>query len=168
MMLGAREIPNLEELGNGVAFVDRGNMSETPMFSRFSRDEILALASVMRAYQAEPFTAFIHEGDPGDFMIFLLEGEVEVIKAHATENEKLIATVGPGKTLGEMSLIDGEPRFATCVAASRALFFVLSHAHLEHLMSERPQLASKILMQIAVLLNQRLRQISAKLLEYLR
>jgi CRP-like cAMP-binding protein len=168
MMFGGREIPNLKELGDTLAFIDRGNMSHTPMFSRFSRDEIAALASVMRAYQAEPFTAFIHEGDPGDFMIFLLEGEVEVFKAHATQDEKLIATVGPGKTLGEMSMIDGEPRFATCVAASRALFFVLSRAHLERLMTERPQLASKILMQIAVLLNQRLRQISAKLLEYLR
>jgi CRP/FNR family transcriptional regulator, cyclic AMP receptor protein len=170
VILGGREIPTLQALGDAVAFVDRNqeSVAHAPMFSSFSREETSALASAMQAYQVEPLTAFIFEGDAGDFMVFLLEGEVEVFKGYATMKEKLIAAVGPGKTLGEMSLIDGEPRFATCVSVGRVIFFVLSRAGLERLLSEQPALAAKILMQLAALLNQRLRNISDKLLEYLK
>ena len=76
---------------------------------------------------------------------------------------KLIATVDAGKTLGEMSMIDGEPRFATCVAAEPCVIAVLSRENLARIILEQPILGAKILMELVLMLSQRLRQTSVKL-----
>lgn len=62
-------------------------------------------------------------------------------------------------------MIDGEPRFATCVAAEDTAFGMLDRDGFREIMDKQPVLASKILLHLVVLLNQRLRQTSAKLLE---
>jgi CRP-like cAMP-binding protein len=80
---------------------------------------------------------------------------------------RLIAVIDEGKTLGEMSMIDGEPRFATCVAVEPTLTAVLSADHLARIILEQPILGAKILMQLALMLSQRLRQTSSRLVEYL-
>ncbi len=70
----------------------------------------------MRCYRAPLGTEIIREGDDGDFMVLILEGSVEIVKKDIRGQAQIMGTAGPGKTLGEMSLIDGEPRFASCVA----------------------------------------------------
>jgi CRP/FNR family cyclic AMP-dependent transcriptional regulator len=80
---------------------------------------------------------------------------------------RLIAVVGPGQSLGEMSMIDGEPRFATCVASEDCLISVLTREALARIILEQPILGAKILMELVLMLSQRLRQTSAKLVDYM-
>jgi len=54
------------------------------------------------------------QGDPGDFMYVVVEGEVEVIL-----REKVITKLAPGEILGEMALIDNRPRSASARASAR-------------------------------------------------
>ncbi len=49
---------------------------------------------------------------------------MEVFKQDRCNTPKLIASVEAGKTLGEMSMIDGAPRVATCVAAEPCVIAV--------------------------------------------
>jgi len=161
-------VANLTLLGEASASSDFFQLIEqAPLFSNASRSDARLISTFMQLYRVEAGTPFIAEGDSGDFMVFVLEGAVDVIKAHGTPKQKLIATVGPGKTLGEMSMIDGEPRFATCVAAQPTVFSVLTGERLIRLIEEHPALGAKILLQLAMLLNQRLRAISARLVEAL-
>jgi len=62
-----------------------------------------------------------------------------------------------------MSMIDGEPRFATCVAAEACVIAVLSRENLARIILEQPILGAKILMELVLMLSQRLRQTSVKL-----
>ena len=71
------------------------------------------------------------------------------------------------ETLGEMSMIDGEPRFATCVAAERCMIAVLTRESLARIILEQPILGAKILMELVLMLSQRLRQTSSKLVGYM-
>ena len=164
-----RAIPNLKSLGDGGKFSDAifELIENAPLFSKITREEARLLSSAMQVYRAEPGTPFIGEGDPGEFLALLLDGKVEVIKHYQTPDATLIATVGGGKTLGEMSMIDGQPRFATCVAMSKATFAVLSRDDLLRIIEEQPALGAKLLLQLVVLLSQRLRIVSAKLVEAL-
>ena len=77
----------------------------------------------------------------------------------------MIAQVDAGKTLGEMSMIDGEARFATCVAAEPTVVAVLDRESLARIIVEQPMLGAKILMQMVLMLSQRLRSTSGRLLQ---
>jgi CRP-like cAMP-binding protein len=78
-----------------------------------------------------------------------------------------MTTVGPGMTLGEMSMIDGEPRFATCLASRITVFAVLGRDNMAKIILDHPSLGSKILVKLVTMLSLRLRQTSAKLLQYM-
>jgi CRP-like cAMP-binding protein len=133
----------------------------------FSPAEVRLLAHFMDVFRADSGAEIIREGDGGDFMLMIVEGRVEVRKRDRWNTQQLIAVVDAGKTLGEMSMIDGEPRFATCVAAEPALIAVLDREALARIIVEQPMLGAKILMEVVLMLSQRLRATSQRLLELL-
>ena len=64
-------------------------------------------------------------------------------------------------------MIDGEPRFATCRTTQATTFGVLTRDNMAKIILEHPQLGSKILVKLVTMLSARLRQTSARLLQYL-
>jgi CRP-like cAMP-binding protein len=70
-------------------------------------------------------------------------------------------------TLGEMSMIDGEPRFATCVATETTVFAVLHRDDMAKIILDHTSLGSKILVKLVSMLSTRLRQTSARLLQHM-
>ena len=162
-------LANLEPLGDATQYATQihGMISYSPMFENFNLAEIRLLSHFMQAYRAEPGVEIIREGEPGDFMIMLIEGRIEVFKQDRWNAPRIIAVIAPGKTLGEMSMIDGEPRFATCVAAERCMIAVLTRESLARIILEQPILGAKILMELVLTLSQSLRQTSSKLVSYM-
>jgi CRP-like cAMP-binding protein len=162
-------LANLEPLGDASQYATQihGMISYSPLFENFNLAEIRLLSHFMQAYRAEPGIEIIREGEPGDFMMLLIEGRIEVFKQDRWNAPRLIALIEPGKTVGEMSMIDGEPRFATCVAAERCMIAVLSRESLARIIIEQPILGAKILMELVLMLSQRLRQTSSRLLGYM-
>lgn len=165
--LGGRYIEGLSHLGSGLAFAEKlsDGLRGARVFKDLTAEEAKLLAGYLELFRVQTGTPFIFEGDEGSFMVVVLSGQVNVFKQFDAPNPKLVASVGAGKILGEMSMIDGEPRFATCVAAEDTTFAMLDRNAFLQIMEQRPGLASKILLHLVVLLNQRLRQTSAKLLE---
>ena len=166
----ARALPSsYEKIGDATVFVDRihGMLDKIELFEGFDRAEIRQFARFMAAYRVPMGAEIIREGDPGDYLLLLIEGDVDVFKNDREGMRKRIAVVGPGKTLGEMSMIDGAPRFSTCVAATQATFGMLTREDLTRIIADQPMLGAKILMQLVVMLSQRLRQTSDKLVNYL-
>jgi CRP-like cAMP-binding protein len=158
-------LSHLEYLGDATQFAGKMHrmISYSPLFENFNMAEIRLMSHFMHVYRAGPGQEIIHEGEQGDFMLLMIEGSVEVFKQDRWNTPKLIASVEAGKTLGEMSMIDGEPRFATCVAAETCVFAVLSRENLARIILEQPILGAKILMELVLMLSQRLRQTSVKL-----
>jgi CRP-like cAMP-binding protein len=160
---------SLEYLGDGnVAkdgFFDRAVMSQ--FFAGFDCEEITTLAGFFHVLRATPGLPVIHEGGSGDYMLLVLSGRVDVLKRAQDGSSRLMATVGPGMTLGEMSMIDGEPRFATCMAIEPTTVAVLTRDDMRRIIEDAPRLGTKILLNLMTLLAQRLRRTSAKLLDLL-
>ena len=163
------QLLNLEVLGDATQFATQihNMVSYSPLFENFNLAEIRLLSHFMQMYRAEPGVEIIREGEPGDFMMMLVEGRVEVFKQDRWNAPRLIALIEPGKTVGEMSMIDGEPRFATCVSAERCMIAVLTRESLARIILEQPILGAKILMELVLMLSQRLRQTSSKLVSYM-
>ena len=106
------------------------------------------------------------EGAHGGYMFFIVEGEVEVIKQF--DNKKhTIAKLSEGRSVGEMSLIDGSPRSATVRAITTLKLIVLKREDFVKLNDEEPAIANKILMGIATLLSLSLRDTNNRFTEKL-
>ena len=167
--IGSRYIEGLNHVGSGLALsaeIDSAVRSAR-VFSELSAHEAGLLRGFLDVFRVQNGESFIFEGDEGSFMVLVLTGQVNVFRQFNSANPKLIAAVGPGKTLGEMSMIDGEPRFATCVAAEDTTFAMLDRKAFREIVEKHPALASKILLHLVALLNQRLRQASTKLVEFM-
>ena len=160
-------IPDVEFLGDAMPFVGRIReiIEAIQLFEDFEPDELEGLARYMRCYRAPLGTEIIREGDDGDFMLLLLDGSVEIVKKDVRGLAQIMGSAGPGKTLGEMSLIDGEPRFASCVALETVEIAVLDRESLSRIIAEEPRIGVKLMMELLMLLNQRLRSVSSQLLD---
>ena len=161
------QIPNIEYLGDAVPFVGRIReiIEVIQLFEDFGKQELEHLAVYMSCYRAPAGTEIIRDGETGDFMLLLIEGSVEIMKKDATGLPARIGLAEPGKTLGEMSLIDGEPRFASCVALDTVELAVLDRESLSRIIAEEPRIGVKLMMELLMLLNQRLRSVSAQLMD---
>ena len=159
--------PNLTSLGDAGPFVERMRevMDHIRLFEDFEAQELESLARYMSCYLAPADTEIIREGETGDFMLLIIEGSVEIVKLDASGLPTRIGMAGPGKTLGEMSLVDGEPRFASCIAVVDTLFAVLDRDNLSRILADEPRIGVKILMELLMLLNQRLRNVSTELVK---
>lgn len=161
-----KHLTQLEHLGDATQFSAQIHalIPRCDLLENFSTAEVRLLAHFMDVYRAPAGVEIIHEGEGGDFMLMLIEGKVEVQKQDRWNTPQLIAVVEAGKTLGEMSMIDGEPRFATCIAAEPTLVAVLDRENLARIIVEQPMLGAKILMELVLMLSQRLRATSGRLL----
>jgi CRP/FNR family transcriptional regulator, cyclic AMP receptor protein len=120
--------------------------------------EVLTLAAGVKLFD---------EGSASRHMSIIVEGEVKIQKTSFAEEIKILATLGRGKVIGEMSVIDGEPRSATAVASRGTTLLILQQSAYEHLVEERPDVAVRMLSRIAKTLSQRLRATSGQLIEKL-
>jgi CRP/FNR family transcriptional regulator, cyclic AMP receptor protein len=162
-------LKSLEHLGEGTALAQQiyDMIGRSRFFDDFSRDDVQELAGFMQVYRAEPGSMIIREGDVDDYMLLIIQGKVDIVKTDKRGVIQAMTSVGPGMTLGEMSMIDGEPRFATCIAVEPTTFAVLSREAMVRIILEEPSLGAKLLIKLVTLLSQRLRQTSSTLLHYM-
>jgi CRP-like cAMP-binding protein len=166
---GRKLLATLEDLGAGTAYADQvfSLVGRSPFFAEFNRDDVNLLAGYMHIYHARPEQTIIREGDIGDFMLLIIRGEVDIYKQNLMGEQQLMTSVTPGMTLGEMSMIDGEPRFATCIALKETTFGVITRDTMVKIILEKPSLGAKILIKLVTMLSQRLRHTSGMLLQYM-
>ena len=82
----------------------------------------------------------IREGEPGDVMYVVLEGEVEV-----SVRERVINRLLPGDMFGELALIDTRPRSATAIAVTECKLAMVDQRRFMFLIQETPFFAIHVL-----------------------
>lgn len=128
----------------------------------FSWEQLQTIGCYFKPYAASKGMVIYKEGDPGSSMGIIVKGSIGVYK-----NNKLISTLRVGRTFGEMSVIDAQPRSATARAEGETVFLSLDRASMMILADKHPSLAFKIIWNISRALSQRLRLTSAQLAEFL-
>ena len=133
--------------------------------------EARVVVRFMQPQRVAKGTAFIREGDARDtgFMMLLLDGEVTVETLVVSRVEPIIITVlGPGSLIGELGLLDGEARYASCVAATPLRCAILTREALQLLMHENSQIAAKLILAVSFHIGVRLREVTDKLKMYVQ
>ena len=104
-----------------------------------------------------PFAAgqtIFSEGDPGDTMYVVVEGEVELLV-----KGKPVDHLGAGGVLGEMALLDSAPRTATAVAKTACRLAPINEKRFRFLVQQTPNFALQLMRVIA----ERLRRMNDRL-----
>jgi len=142
-------------------------LEKTQWANEFAFNEIEKVAEYLQHRQVARGAIVFREGDKDATLFVIAAGKVGVFKSGARKQDHPIATIGPGHTLGEMALIDGQPRSAGAVAVDDLTLLALSRADLDRLANDHPRLAVKVLLKVTKLLSQRLRQTTSNLADRL-
>lgn len=118
------------------------DLRDVRLLKDFSAAEIEDLASRVVPVTVGRGDVLFWEGDPGDHMYFVRDGVLVVTKIVAEGVDEVLARVGPGEFLGEMSLLDGAPRCATARAETPAVLYALDRRNFEEFIAESPQVAA--------------------------
>ena len=136
---------------------------------QLSEAEALTVVGFMRPQRFKSGTTIIRQGETADtgFMVLILEGEITVETLIARRvNPVTVTVLGPGSLIGEMALVDGAARSASCTASTNVVCAVLTRHALEALIAEQPATAAKLMTAVAQRLAERLRDSSHKLQVY--
>lgn len=119
-------------------------LRQVPLLISLPPDEIQFLARTLRPLTAAPNTLLFREAERGDRFYIVLDGQIEIIKALGTSDERLIGVRGPGEYVGEMSLFNRDglrtASARTSVHASAHLF-EMTRADFDALLHRQPSLA---------------------------
>lgn len=164
-MTERKRFPEFERYGDAIDHLDEINaiIGHIPFFEGFNPSDLAGIARHMHCYRAPEGAEIIREGEAGEFVLLLLEGKIEILKQSARGVPQRIGIVTAGETVGEMSLVDGAPRFASCSALEPVKFAVLDRHDLDQIFTSNPQLGITILSGLLRLLNQRLRETGKQL-----
>lgn len=140
----------VEECG-GQAFLGALNAAE--------RDELQGIGRQRSLRRGE---TIFHEGDPSDFVVLILEGNVKVSCIAELGAETILAICGAGEIVGEMSAVDGEPRSAQVSALGPVRVQVIPAGDFLRFLEAHP----RVLKVVLALISSRLRDADRKLTEF--
>ncbi len=144
----------LDELSIGDA------IRQCPFFDVFSKDLQTTIANYLELFRVVGGDKLFAKGDWGDFMGFVVAGELEVFLDEGP-GHTFVAKMGPGDVFGEMAVVDDLPRSASCSATTGGRVIVLFRESMRKMIHNEPELAMLLMFQIARTLSLRLRSANA-------
>lgn len=139
-------------------------LNNVSIFAPLSDEEIERLANVSTTRVYAPGEAVVRTGQEGNSMYVVIRGSVKVQIAE-NDYQKTINTLKENDFFGEMSLLTGEPRTATVVAAEESEVLRIDKSGLKPIFEANPQLVesiSELIEERRLLLNRTREETEAK------
>lgn len=130
------------------------HLAEVPLFTALSKRDLQRIAKATNEVTRPAGTVLVDQGDAGREAFVIVDGTATV-----TRNGRKAGILGPGDSVGELSLLDHGPRTATVTADTDITVLVLSAREFAGLLEEVPGLAQKLLGQLATRVRELDRQI---------
>ncbi len=115
-------------------------LKKVALFSQLPSRELLNLASIAQEVSYPESSVLLREGDEGDSLYLILSGEVAVQTGGRT-----IAVLGPRECVGEMAILDREPRSATVVALDHVTALRIERDSFYEVLAQKREIALGII-----------------------
>jgi small-conductance mechanosensitive channel/CRP-like cAMP-binding protein len=123
---------------------ERANaLAQTDLFGALDQNDRKILARTLRMISFADGERIIRQGEEGSSPYLVRAGEVGVRLA-VDGAEREVATIHAGQFFGEMSLMTGEPRRATCVAKGDVTCYEMQYEAFRRVLEGKPQIAEQI------------------------
>ena len=139
-----------------VAGLKAGSLRRVKIFADLTDAQLERFVAFMEIERARQWKEIVKQGDQGDAMFLVLEGELRV-RMMIGGKESILVTLGPGEFFGEISLFDHGPRSADVVANTDSMLLKISSKKFEHLIGQAPDLAAPFLFAMGKTLTARIR-----------
>lgn len=110
------------------------------LFSQIPGEDLAQVARIAKELYFEQDSQIIEQGDVGDCLYLIIEGEVKVLA-----DDQEIARLGEKESVGEMSILDAEPRSASVFAATDVVLLEIKQEDFYEMISERPEIAQGVI-----------------------
>jgi CRP/FNR family transcriptional regulator/CRP/FNR family cyclic AMP-dependent transcriptional regulator len=130
------------------------HLEKVPILAECTQRQLRAVAALSKVVEMPAGSVLMRAGEPGDEFFMIIDGAA-MVEISPRKRRRM----GPGEFLGEMSLLDGEPRSATVRAETDIRLLVVVRRHFQGLLTEVPELTVKILGT----LSRRIRQLEQPL-----
>src|SRR6266542_748094 len=155
--LGGHRESSPPAAANGtIAGIRPGSLRRVKIFADFADDQLERFIKFMEIEPVRQWTEIVKQGQHGDAMYLVLEGELRV-RMMIAGKESILVTLSAGEFFGEISLFDHGPRSADVVANTDSLLLKISSAAFDNLAKAAPEIATPFLLAIGRTLTARIR-----------
>jgi CRP-like cAMP-binding protein len=141
------ELADIEEIPlpapRALGAAARQALAATPLFAGLSSEVLEALVGQLELVSLEPDQELFREGDPGDALYVIVEGEVSVMSEGPPRVE--MQRLGPGSFIGEVALLTDQPRSATVVAVAAAELLRIDRVTLSNVLGQHGAMLRAVL-----------------------
>lgn len=131
-----------------------GIIKQNSLLASCEHDELEEILSRARLQNMKKGETLLNQGDDGNSLIILLEGTIRISMATSNGREIVLNYADPGEVLGEIALLDGEPRTASATAVTEGKYLQISRSAFETVVHRFPGLGLRLLRQMAGRLRQ--------------
>lgn len=122
-------------------------LKQVPLFASMPDHDLDRICEMVTEIHLEPGEQLFAEGSPGDMAYIIEDGEIEILKSSGSKNV-LVAVRKSGDVIGEMSLLESAPRFASGKARTPSKLLAISHEQLDELIDSSSSAARSLLFTI--------------------
>ncbi|HJQ13390.1 MAG TPA: cyclic nucleotide-binding domain-containing protein, partial [Anaerolineales bacterium] len=121
-------------------------LARIPFFTSLPPGELDRLMEELDVVNLNSGDILFHEGDPGEHLYVVVEGELEILLAPDTDDELILNLLHEGEYLGEMSLLQpGGLRTASARARGNVVLLSMNREHFKALLQRHPELANAMI-----------------------
>jgi CRP-like cAMP-binding protein len=125
--------------------VKRTALRASPLFKAMQPEELDAILDFSTERRFRRGQVVFQKGDTGSFMMAVLSGRVRISAVNADGKEITLNVINPGEVLGEIALLDGQPRSADATATEDTLLLVVERRYFLPFLNNNQTLTSRLL-----------------------
>lgn len=129
--------------------MDSNVLANVELFKELTDEDRADLLSMMSETTLRRGESLFHEGDSGDRLYVVTDGKVKLSHTADDGRENLIAVLGPGEIIGELTLFDLGARSSTVTAIAATSLLSLSHKDMMAYIDAHPAMAKSMLKELA-------------------
>lgn len=120
-------------------------LRQVSLFKSLSDKALLDLSAITLEQQVPSKTMIIKEGDKGDALYILKSGKINILKRNNAGIDSVIVTLGKGAVIGDMAVIDEQPRSASVATVQDSSFLIVTKDDFRNLLGAVPEISFQIL-----------------------
>ena len=140
-------------------------LKQSPLAVEMDDAEVSALARLVEVRDCNGGEVLVEEGTSDSHLFIPISGKIEITKRDEHNEPTVLHTLRAGELAGELSFMDGEPRYASLVAAGPTRVLVLDRTKLEQLLTSHPVVVYKTMRAIMRVAHHVQRRLSRQMVD---